>query len=137
MTRRVFIEDAEQAAYFDWVRLMASSDERYQTIYAIPNGGHRNVREAARLKRQGVKAGVSDIHVPVSVGERAGLWIELKRPIVRGKPKPKLSPEQVQWLGLMHSFGHTVCLCYGFDQARQATQAYLSNKPLVTHQLLF
>lgn len=31
-------------------------------IYAIPNGGRRNGREAARLKKQGVTAGVSDLH---------------------------------------------------------------------------
>lgn len=31
-------------------------------IYAIPNGGKRNLFEAARLKRQGVTAGVSDLH---------------------------------------------------------------------------
>lgn len=30
--------------------------------YAIPNGGKRNAREAAMLKRQGVTAGVCDLH---------------------------------------------------------------------------
>ena len=32
-------------------------------IYAVPNGGKRNAREAARLKRQGVMAGVADLHL--------------------------------------------------------------------------
>jgi hypothetical protein len=31
-------------------------------VYAIPNGGFRNKMEAIRLKRQGVVAGVSDLH---------------------------------------------------------------------------
>lgn len=30
-------------------------------LFSIPNGGKRNAREAARLKRQGVTAGVSDL----------------------------------------------------------------------------
>jgi len=30
-------------------------------IFAVPNGGKRNIREAIRLKRQGVTAGVSDL----------------------------------------------------------------------------
>ena len=32
-------------------------------IYAVPNGGKRNKFEAVRLKRQGVTAGVSDLHL--------------------------------------------------------------------------
>ena len=32
-------------------------------IFAVPNGGSRHVREAANLKRQGVKPGVSDVIV--------------------------------------------------------------------------
>lgn len=30
-------------------------------LFAVPNGGSRNVIEAANLKRQGVRAGVSDL----------------------------------------------------------------------------
>ncbi len=30
-------------------------------LFAVPNGGSRNIREAANLKKQGVKPGISDV----------------------------------------------------------------------------
>src|SRR5690349_751155 len=42
----------------------------------VPNGGKRNVREAARLKRMGVRAGVVDLHFCMPKGQLA--VIELK-----------------------------------------------------------
>lgn len=44
--------------------------------YAVPNGGLRNKRVAAGLKRQGVKAGVSDLAFVLPGGRAA--FIELK-----------------------------------------------------------
>jgi len=35
-------------------------------IYAVPNGGRRNAIEGARLKKQGVLAGVADLHLLVN-----------------------------------------------------------------------
>lgn len=42
--------------------------------FAIPNGGKRDAREGARLKREGVLAGVADIFI----GENRGYFIEVK-----------------------------------------------------------
>ena len=47
-------------------------------IYAIPNGGSRNVIEATNLKRQGVLAGIPDIHIPVAKKGFNSLYIEFK-----------------------------------------------------------
>ena len=52
-------EDTLQANIVYAVRLYYP----HSLIYAIPNGGKRNVIEAARFKRQGVTAGVSDLHL--------------------------------------------------------------------------
>ena len=91
---RQFIEDSEQAALFQWASVRANSGYPTRLMFAIPLGGYRKPREAARLKMQGAKAGVPDMFLPVPRGEFHGLFIELKRPIVKGEPKPVVSPEQ-------------------------------------------
>ena len=48
------------------------------TIFAIPNGGARNVVTAAKLKAEGVLAGVPDLCVPMARCGFHGLYIELK-----------------------------------------------------------
>ena len=47
-------------------------------LHHIPNGGSRNTKEAARLKRMGVLAGVPDLHLPVARAGYNGLYIEMK-----------------------------------------------------------
>ena len=54
MSKANHFEDDEQAAVFDWAAHMPA----LKWMHSIPNGGKRNIREAARLKRQGVKSGV-------------------------------------------------------------------------------
>mgnify|MGYP004433785991 CR=1 FL=1 len=47
----------------------------HSTMYLLKQ---RDARTAANLKRQGVKAGVPDLHLPVARGGYNGLYIELK-----------------------------------------------------------
>jgi hypothetical protein len=69
-------------------------------LLAIPNGGHRDVRTAAKLKAEGVKAGVSDLLLPLRRDGFFGLWLELKAP---GKVPTK---EQHAWLRRMARAGY-------------------------------
>lgn len=124
MTRYRHIEDDHQASYFKWVRLMEKADPRYYNIIAIPNGGRRDVREAARMKAGGVKAGVSDIFVSVPCGGFHGLWIELKRPKVKNQSAPVVSAEQKAWQAAQGELGYAVSVCYGWEQAKTVTEFY-------------
>jgi hypothetical protein len=72
------IEHSIQCAYFQWVRLNAHRHPAIAMAFAIPNGGHRDIRTAARLKAEGVRAGVWDVFVPWMAHDRGGLWIEFK-----------------------------------------------------------
>lgn len=47
-------------------------------LFAIPNGGFRNAREARNLKKQGVRAGIPDLMLAVPSRECHGLFLELK-----------------------------------------------------------
>jgi len=136
------IEDDHQAAYFRWVDQKAKQDTNYGYIYAVPNGGKRIGYEAKRLQEQGVRAGVLDINIDVKRTEYTGSFakfvpgmrIEMKRPIVKGERDPKISEEQVIWLTRYKAMGFITCVCYGWDQAREATEAYLSGKADIPHQ---
>jgi len=70
------IEDDIQAAFFTWVSLELPKLDKL--IFAVPNGGKRNVKEAKRFKQQGVKKGISDIVCLVSNGEYTCLCLECK-----------------------------------------------------------
>ena len=45
-------------------------------IVAIPNGGHRHIAVAARMKREGVRAGFPDLFVPIAREEWHGLFVD-------------------------------------------------------------
>lgn len=88
-------------------------------LYAVPNGGRRDKAEAAHLKRQGVRAGVPDLFLPVSRGGYHGLFIELKY----GKNKP--TKKQTEWLKSLNEQGYAVAVCYGCDEASEKILKYL------------
>lgn len=123
------IEDGEQVALMSWARRyrivigIGSGQLLSEYLYAIPNGGRRGKVEAARLKAAGVKAGVSDLHLPLPRGRFHGLWIELKAP----KPHPSsTSTEQRAWLKRMREAGHRAEVCFGAADAIAAIQDYLA-----------
>ena len=71
-------EHDEQVVLF---QILSRYEQKYpilKWIYAIPNGGHRHIRVAMKMKAEGVKAGVWDIFVPVAVDDKAGLYCEMK-----------------------------------------------------------
>lgn len=88
-------------------------------MFHIPNGGSRNKLEAANLKRQGVKAGVPDLFLPVSRGGYHGLFIELKC------GKNKTTAKQNEWLKNLSEQGYAVSVCYGCNEAIKKILKYL------------
>lgn len=109
-------EAMEQAALFEWAAYIP--DLKY--MHAIPNGGSRNKLEAINLKRQGVKAGVPDICLPLPKGEYHGLYIEMKY----GKNKP--SKKQSEYIEYLTSKGYKAAVCYGFNEAKNVIVDYLN-----------
>lgn len=110
-------EAAEQAVLFRW----AAFDKRLKWMFHIPNGGSRNKIEAANLKRQGVKAGVSDIFLPIPNKKYHGLFIEMKA----GKNKP--TEKQKEFIKDMTKNGYACAVCYGAENAINCVKEYLKN----------
>jgi hypothetical protein len=108
------------------VALMARAEDysckvpELQWLHHIPNGGDRDIRVAAQLKRAGVRAGVPDLFLPVPRGEYHGLYIELKR--VGGK-----HPEgrQRECIAFLREQGYRVEVCFGHKAAWAALEDYL------------
>lgn len=120
------LEDMHQEALFQWAsRTIAGGLLVSDYLFAIPNGGHRNQKTAAILKRCGVKAGVSDMFLPVPRGTMHGLWIELKAPKHMGKPAGKPSQDQLDWLDRMGEQGYAAVICHGWQAAAETIKEYL------------
>ena len=60
-------EEAEQAAIFEWAEYEKRKYPELELLYHVPNGGKRDAKTAAILKRCGVKAGVPDLVLPVAL----------------------------------------------------------------------
>lgn len=114
-------EHNEQCALFDWTYAMQGQIPALANLFAIPNGGHRHIKTATKLKREGVRAGVPDVFLAWPNGIYAGLWIEMKW----GKNTP--TDSQAEWLERLTSAGYCTAICYSFDEAKNAILHYLDD----------
>ncbi len=112
-------EHDEQVAVFEYAQFMLLRDIRWGLLFAIPNGGQRNVITAVRLKAEGVKSGVPDIMLPVACGKFHGLFIEMK------VGKNKLSENQMLWSEQLIIAGYLVQVCYSSNEAIYLIEQYL------------
>jgi len=75
------IEHAHQKKVVSWARNTGILQyPELKWLYAIPNGGHRLLKVAMKMKAEGVTRGVSDLCLPVPRGHYHGLYLEMKAP---------------------------------------------------------
>lgn len=118
---KVASEGAEQSALFQWAGLAVEQYPDLAWMFHIPNGGSRNKAEAARLKAEGVKAGVADIFLPSPKGKYHGLFIEMKK----ADRSNHASERQKAFLAFADAKGYCSRVCYGWDEARTVIENYL------------
>ena len=114
-------EDFEQELVIRWSIGQIDTWPELVLLYHVANGGKRGKREAAKLKRMGVKTGVPDLHLPVARGGFHGLYVEMKR-----LDGGRVSTEQKAWLAALHAAGHCVAVCEGHEQAIAVLRDYLA-----------
>lgn len=119
------IESHHQIAYFEW--LLRKHKDVYEMTTANAAGGKRNKREAHRLRCEGVKPSWPDILVAWPTKAHHGLFIELKAP--KGRPT-KLQIEKIKHL---NAKGYCAGVCYGVDEAIEATHNYLSERVICSY----
>lgn len=82
-------------------------------IFHIPNGGHRAISVAKKMKDEGVCSGVPDLYAP-----QWRLWIEMKR-----QKGGRLLPDQKDWIEYLEGIGDTVIVAKGAtDASRQVLE---------------
>lgn len=113
-------EAVEQTRLFQWAAGCYGTWPDLELMHHIPNGGSRHPAEAAKLKAQGVKAGVPDIFLPVPRCGCHGLYIELKR-----EKGGRVSHEQAKWMEMLIQQGYMAAVCHGWFQASQVIERYM------------
>ena len=112
-------EDIEQETLMQWTVYAMGMYPELKLLYHVPNGGKRNTAEAAHLKRQGVKAGVPDLCLPVPRGSYHGLYVEMKA------KSNQPTEAQIQWLESLSAQGYKTAVCWGFEAAQRVIESYL------------
>ncbi len=110
-------EDTLQANCIKWFRYQYPK----LTIFAIPNGGKRNIREAVRLKSTGTLPGVADLFLMVGTSNYNGLFIEMKL------PKTKQSELQNDFELKAKKENYQYIVCRSFDEFKTGIENYLNN----------
>jgi len=111
-------EQKEQIALIKFCRKSTYTDLR--KIFAIPNGGKRNMVTAVNMKREGVLAGVPDLFLPVPRGQYHGLFIEMKK--AKGGV---VSPKQKEKLKELNEDGYKAVVCNGYVEAMDVLLEYI------------
>ena len=109
------IEHSTQVACVRWFRYAYPG----RLLFAIPNGGARSAVTGARLRDEGVTAGVPDLFICVPRGDFHGLFIEMKT------PTGKLSAAQKQVAVQIEREGYKFAVCRSFDEFRQIVTDYM------------
>ncbi len=91
-------------------------------LFAVGNGHRRDVVAAAILKREGLRAGVSDLILAVPRRGIPGMYLELK------VPGGVLSADQKAFISAVSTQGYDARVCYSFDDAVTTITSYLSVK---------
>ena len=112
------LESTEQQDFVGWVKHLHPGI----MVFAIPNGGARDKRTAARLKLEGVLPGVPDLMIPEPRRHWHGLFIEMKR---QGAGPGAESADQRQVRHDLMERGYCVRVCAGRYDAYAVFCAYL------------
>lgn len=107
-------EHDEQKALIKWAR-----SKRIELLFAIPNGGHRAISVAKKLKAEGVQPGVPDLFLAIPHPPYHGLFIEMKA--IKGT----VSKIQRAWIAALTAQGYRAAICRGFEEGKREIEAYL------------
>jgi len=109
-----------QCSIIEWCAWSHQNFPDIDLVFAVPNGGNRSLSEAVRFKREGVKAGMPDLVLPVSKLGFHSLYIEVKT------PKGKLSKEQQKMHKRLRDAGNAVVIARSLDDFIDITKGYYS-----------
>ena len=113
------LERAHQVALIKWVREVKNIYPVLKLLYAVPNGGDRNLRVARKLKAEGVLAGVADLCLPAARRGYHGLYLEMK------SEEGVATEEQKEFLRGVSAEEYCAVIAQGVDEARETLEWYI------------
>ena len=90
-------------------------------LFAVPNGGRRDKVTGAKMKEEGVLAGVADLILLKSNAQYGALLIEMK------DQKGRQSESQKEWQQLIEADGYKYVICRSFEDFVREVASYLSS----------
>ena len=120
--RRKHPDDEEhriQSSCVRWFRLQYPSMRH--NLFAVPNGGRRDKVSGAKLKAEGVLAGVADLALLKSNRFYGALLIEMKT------RKGRQSEAQAGWQSLITKDGYKYVVCRSLDDFISEVRDYIRN----------
>jgi len=93
----------------------------HHNLFAVPNGGRRDRITGAKLKEEGVLAGVADIIFLKSNRFYGALLIEIKT------PKGMQSDPQIEWENKISKDGYKYTVCRSVDDFVKVIIDYLND----------
>lgn len=97
-------------------------------IAASANGGRRDIREAANMKREGVLPGMPDLQIFCAKRNYHGLCIEMKDPGGPDRVKGKVNMVQKCIINQLNQAGYYAIVCWGYEEARKVIDWYLQGE---------
>lgn len=91
-----------------------------RNLFAVPNGGRRDQITGAKLKEEGVLAGVSDLILLVARGNYHGLCIEMKTKTGRQ------SDYQKDWQRCVEAENYKYIVARSYEDFREQIENYLN-----------
>lgn len=92
-----------QSTCVRWFRLQYRTQSKL--LFAIPNGGRRDIVTAAKMKEEGVVAGVADLFLAIPCNGYHGLWIEMKT----SKGRQQTTQKEFEKSVLEQGYQYKVC----------------------------
>ncbi len=108
-----------QASCVQWFRLQYPNFRH--NLFAVPNGGRRDKVTGAKLKAEGVLAGVSDLILLKSNKHFGALLIEMKT------RTGAQAVSQKQWQKLIEKDAYKYVICRSLSEFIEQVNSYLSN----------
>lgn len=114
-----------QVGCVQWFRMQ--HPELYYRLCAIPNGGARTAVTGAKLKAEGVVAGVADLVLLVPTTRYGALFIEMKTP----SRTSRQSQSQLEWQAdITRGNNYKYVVCRSLDDFRREVSLYLNSAKL-------
>ena len=94
-------------------------------LFAVPNGGRRNAKEAAIMRAEGVTPGVADLILLEPRGGFGALCIEMK---TTGRYS-RQSVSQRVWQSAAEDFGNRYVVVRTFEEFQEVVGDYMRQQP--------